>query len=99
MNDSLTESGKPNQVTIQNGFKRGDCMDKTKEQKALEYAEKHGILEWKVKGNRMIYYVNYPEYLSEPRKTYKVIVRLDTMKEERQRLTKWNQKGNVNMYK
>jgi hypothetical protein len=47
----------------------------------------------------MIYYTNYPAYLSEPRKTYKVTVRLNTMKEDRQRLTKWNPKGNVNMCK
>ena len=70
-----------------------------KEQKALEYAEKYGILDYKIKGNRMIYYANYPEYLSEPRKTYKVTVRLDTMKEERQKLTKWRAEGNSNMYK
>ena len=74
-------------------------MEKTKEQKALEYAERYGILDYKVKGNRMIYYANYPAYLSEPKKTYKVTVRLNTMKEDRQKLTKWNPKGNVNMCK
>lgn len=70
-----------------------------KEQKALEYAEDKGILDWKIKGNRMIYYANYPEYLGNPKYTIKVTVRLDTMKEERQRLTKWNPKGNANMGK
>lgn len=70
-----------------------------KEQIALEYAEKYGIIEYKVKGNRMIYYANYPEYLSEPRYTMKVTVRLNTLKEERQRLTKWNPKGNYNLRK
>ena len=74
-------------------------MQMTKEQKALLYAEKYGILDYKIKGNRMIYYANYPEHLSEPRKTYKVTVRLDTMKEERQRLTKWRAEGNANLYK
>ena len=74
-------------------------MQEQKEQKALEYAEKYGILDWKVKGNRMIYYANYPEYLSEPKYTIKVTVRLDTMKEERQRLNKWNPKGNANFKK
>ena len=72
---------------------------KEKEQKALEYAEKHGILDWKVKGNRMIYYSNYPEYLTNQKYTIKVTVRLDTMQEERQKLTKWNPKGNVNLRK
>ena len=72
---------------------------KRKEQIALQYAERYGILDYKVKGNRMIYYANYPAYLSESRRTYKVTVRLNTMKEERQLLTKWNSKGNVNMRK
>lgn len=70
-----------------------------KEQIALEYAEKYGIIEYKIKGNRMIYYANYPEYLSEPRYTMKVTVRLNTLKEERQKLTKWNPKGNYNLRK
>lgn len=30
------------------------------EHKALCYAEKYGIIEYKVKGNRMIYKVSYP---------------------------------------
>jgi hypothetical protein len=78
---------------------RCDVTQQEKDKRALLYAEQYGILDWKVKGNRMIYYANYPEYLSEPRKTYKVTVRLDAMKEERQKLTKWNPKGNANMYK
>lgn len=35
-------------------------QNKTKEDIALEYAEKYGIIGYKVKGNRMIYYANYP---------------------------------------
>lgn len=70
-----------------------------KEQIALQYAEKYGILDYKVKGNRMIYYANYPAYLTEPKYTMKVTVRLNTLKEERQKLRKWNPKGNVNMCK
>lgn len=70
-----------------------------KEKRALEYAEKYGIIDYKVKGNRMIYYANYPAYIAEPNRTYKVTVRLDTMKEERQLLKKYYPKGNHNMYK
>lgn len=70
-----------------------------KVQRAIEYAEKHGILDFNVKGNRMIYYANYPAYLAEPDRTYKVTVRLDSMKEERQLLNKYYPKGNNNMYK
>ena len=66
-----------------------------KEQKALEYANRNNIKDYKVKGNRMIYYANNPDYLC----TTKVTVRLDTMEEKRQKLNKWIQKGNANMYK
>jgi hypothetical protein len=70
-----------------------------KVQRAIEYAEKHGIVEFKVNGNRMIYYANYPAYISEPNRTYKVTIRLDTMKEERKLLNKYYPKGNHNLYK
>lgn len=70
-----------------------------KVQRAIEYAEKYGILDFKVKGNRMTYYANYPAYLKEPDRTYKVTVRLDTMKEERQLLNKYYPKGNANLRK
>ena len=60
-----------------------------KEHKALLYAEEHGIIDYKVKGNRMIYYENHAAYLDNPRYTIKVTIRLDTMQEERQKLTKY----------
>lgn len=61
----------------------------SKEDKALLYAEEHGIINYKVKGNRMIYYHNYPAYLNNPPYTVKYTVRLDTMKEERKVLKKY----------
>lgn len=63
-----------------------------KQQKAKEYALNNNILDWKVKGNRMIFYTNHPE----PDRTYKITIRLDSMKEERQLLTKWSPRGNSN---
>lgn len=70
------------------------------ELKAIQYAEKHGIIEYTVRRNKMTYYANYPAYLSEGRKTYKIVVNLDTMKEEsRTQLKRWNRNGNYNMYK
>lgn len=67
---------------------------------ASKYAEEYGIIEYKVDGNKMIYYANYPEYMSEKRRSYKVAVNLDEMKEEsRVLLSKWNKNGNHNMYK
>ena len=46
---------------------------------ALKYSEKYGIIDYEVKNNKMIYYVNY---LLENRK-YECIVNLDTLKETR----------------
>jgi hypoxanthine phosphoribosyltransferase len=61
--------------------------------KALNYVNK-------IDGNKMTYYANYPAYLSEQRRTYKIVVNLDTMKEEsRTQLKRWNRNGNYNMYK
>ena len=68
--------------------------------KADCYAEEHGIIEYTVNGNKMTYYTNYPVYLSEGRRTYKIVVNLDTMKEEsRTQLKRWNVRGEYNRYK
>ena len=63
--------------------------------KAISYAEKYGILEYKIHGKSMVYYSNYlTEYT-----TYKVTVNLETMKENsRKKMSRYYQKGNVNMY-
>ena len=70
-----------------------------KELIALRYVEKYGIIDYQIKGKWLIYYANYPAYLSEPRKTYKVMYDLNTGEETRIRLGKWSSKGNHNMYK
>ena len=69
------------------------------EDKATQYAEQHGIIEYTVSGNKMVYYANYPAYLSEPRKTYKIMVNLNSMNETRTHLKRWNKLANSNMYK
>ena len=70
------------------------------EEKAIEYSEKYGIVDYEVDQNKMIYYSNYPKYLAEPRRTYKVVVNLDTQKEElRTLLKRWSIKGQHNRYK
>ena len=69
------------------------------ENEALLYAELHGILEYKVKGSLMIYYANYPEYLTEPRRSYKVTYNLNTKTEKRKLLKRYNKSGNYNLYK
>jgi hypothetical protein len=48
------------------------------EQAALQYAEKHGIIEYSITDNTMTYFESYP---SEG--TFKATVNLDTLKESR----------------
>lgn len=74
-------------------------MKRNYEDDALLYAERHGILDYKVKGSSMIYYANYPKYLAEPRRTYKVTYNLKTRTETRTLLKRWSKLGNVNLYK
>lgn len=62
---------------------------------ATMIAEERGIIDYKVKGNRMIYYANWQEQIGID-VTYKVTIRLDTLKEERQKLNKVYAKGNLN---
>ena len=68
--------------------------------RALLYCETYGIIEpYKITNQTLIYYANYPAYLSEPRRTYKVIVKLSTMEEKRTLLKKWSRKGIYNYRK
>lgn len=57
-------------------------------EKATIYAERYGIIDYKVKGARLKYYTFYPRYL-EPDVCYRVVVDLKTNKEiERAQLSK-----------
>ena len=76
-------------------IQEGQLTLEEKAKRATEFAEKHNIKDYTIQGNRMIYYANYPEFQT----TTKVIVRLNTMKVERQKLGYWNPKGNANMCK
>ena len=69
------------------------------EHKADYYAEEHGIIDYKVNGNKMTYYANYPKYLAEPRRTYKVVYDLESGVETRTLLKKYYRRGIYNMYK
>lgn len=53
--------------------------------KDVVYAEKYGIIEFKTKGNRMIYYTSFPM----ERMTYKCVVDLETGKETRSPLKRY----------
>jgi hypothetical protein len=52
---------------------------------ALRYAEKHGIIEYYIKNNTMIYYSSFPI----EHKTIKAVVNLDTLKEDRKYLSRY----------
>ena len=66
---------------------------KTKEEIASEYARDNSINDYKIKGNRMIYYVNSNNL------TTKYIVRLNTLKVETQQLNYLNPNGDLNQLK
>lgn len=55
------------------------------ENKALLYAEEYGIIEYYVRGNKMIYYSSFPLEHS----TIKAVVNLDTMTETRKYLNRY----------
>ena len=76
---------------------RSDAM--SYEERAIEYCEKYGIVQYSVKGGQLLYYANYPAYLSNPRRSYKVVVDLKTMKETRTLLQRYNKQGDFNRYK
>lgn len=61
-------------------------MESLESQKALQYAEHYGIVNYSIKNNSMIYYVNY--HLE--RMTYKCIVNLKSMAETRIQLKSYN---------
>lgn len=49
--------------------------------RALAFAERYGIVDYKVQGKTMVYYKQYPEYLNNPRYTIKHTVYLDSGRE------------------
>ena len=65
-------------VTVERKLKEEQSNTEPYEDKALRYAERHGVIEYHVKGDKMIYYVSYPL----ERSTIKVVVNLDAMEED-----------------
>lgn len=67
------------------------------ENKAIEYVEKYGIIDYMIKGNKLIYYTDHRDYVGQKiPTTYKAVVNLKTMKETRIRLKKHNKRGLYN---
>lgn len=65
---------------------------------AIQYVERYGIINYSVKGNKLVYNVSYPAYLSNPRYTIQHIVDLDTMQEHTRQLQRFDSKGLVNLH-
>ena len=65
---------------------------------ALAYCEKYGIIEYRVKGNLLIYNISYPAYLYNPRYTIQHTVNLDTGREETKQLKRYDSKASVNRH-
>lgn len=49
-----------------------------REQIALRWAENYGIINYKVEGNKMVYYKTYRKYLMNPAYSMKHTINLDT---------------------
>lgn len=49
---------------------------------ATQYAERYGIINYNVKGDKMTYKASHPSTRKEDRTTYKIKVDLPTQKEE-----------------
>ena len=79
----------------------GNVKSRTKEEYvmlATIYVENYGILNYSVRGNKLVYNVSYPAYLSNPRYTIQHIVNLDTMQEQTKRLQRFDTKGLANLH-
>ena len=62
-------------------------------QRALQYSEKYGIIEYRIKGNLMIYNVSYPAYLGNPHYTIQHTINLDDMSHTSKQLKRYDARG------
>lgn len=66
------------------------------EQRALQWCEQYGVVEYKLNKNVLEYNVSYPAYLGNPHYSIKHIVNLDTMQETAKQLKRYDPKGVYN---
>lgn len=66
------------------------------EQRAIQWCERYGIVEYKLNKNLLVYNVSYPAYLGNPHYTIKHTINLDTMHETTQQLKRYDPKGVYN---
>ena len=72
-------------------------MKKSYIDKATEYAEEYGIIEFQVKGKNLVYYRSYYSYYEKRKFTTKFVVNLDTMETTKTPLKRWNKLGDWSM--
>lgn len=75
----------------------GGVLVQSYEDRATMYAERYGIVVYRVKGKYMIYNKSYSEYLCNPRYTVQHKIDLDTGKDETRVLKKFDKKGYLNV--
>ncbi|MBU3186619.1 hypothetical protein [Clostridium estertheticum] len=78
---------------LNNMISKAIINNKLNDNKALIFAEKYGVIEYKVINSKMIFYTNYPQEHS----TYKCTVNLKSMLETRKALKRYYHIGNYNM--
>ena len=66
--------------------------------KATLYCEQYGIIQYRVKGNLLIYNVSYPAYLNQPHYTIQHTINLDTMQHTSKQLARYDAKGAYNRH-
>lgn len=71
-------------------------QDDNPDVKAITFAEKYGIVKYKVQGKKMIYNVSYPAYGGNPHYTIQHTVDLETMQETTKQLKRYDSSGAVN---
>lgn len=66
------------------------------EQRAQEYVEKYGIINYRIEKTFLVFNVSYPQYLGNPRYTIQHRVNLETMQETTHQLKRYDPKGAYN---
>lgn len=71
-------------------------VEAIQKQAALRYAEKYGIVSFRVKGWKMVYNVSYPAYLNNKRYTVQHTVNLQTGESTSRVLKRYDSGGEIN---
>ena len=86
---------------LKQSYRRKEEIDREilklyREQKALAYAERYGILKYKVNDNKMVFNVSYPAYIGNPAYTIQHVIDLDKDTETTRQLKRFDKSALVN---